>query len=57
MKPQSLQGALTTESVRLSIDDYITDDDAKLSPRDCLMIAGQIATVLSACGLLHWLLS
>jgi hypothetical protein len=48
---------MTTESIRLSIDDYTTEDDAKLCPRDCLMIVGQIATALSACGLLHWLLS
>ena len=54
MKPQSIQGALPTESLLLSMEDFPTQEEAKLQISDCVTILLQLAVTLGACGLVHW---
>ncbi|WP_158742185.1 hypothetical protein [Acidisphaera sp. L21] len=54
MKLQPTRGALPTESILLSLEEYTASDDSKLCLGDCVTILMQLTLSLGACGLLHW---
>ncbi len=57
MKPQSIQGALPTESLLLTMEDFTAPDESKLRLADCVTILLQLTVSIGACGLLHWVMT
>ena len=57
MKLQPTAHAFPTEALPLFLDDMPAVQEAKLAPRQCLVVLLQIAASVGVCGAVHWFMA